>query len=341
MVAAANPADCDDTLIPAADAAPEAVNAADEAALFVGREAEIAQALAALHVGHSLLVKGQPGIGKRALLRAVRRELAGERVCLWPTLATPKAFVADLAEQVHRAVGLAVPERLVPPRFRAEAKRTGRVEWGHIQRTLLRQPAQEIVLMVLHSLEGRTDVVLFVESLEIPPTQADMLHQLAEHCQVAAGIEDTNRRNKVVRLLWRFQLAIELKPLIGSESGVLVERHLLRESIEFESDRIRDAFITQVVRESRGIPAAIEGMLRTAANEREVTRRTLRAYRHEAAITYIDMTPMILILVVCLMALRYVSRGAGVQELMVMAGVGTALFSLILFFARRMSAPGR
>jgi hypothetical protein len=181
------------------------------------------------------------------------------------------------------------------------------------------------------------------DMLEQQSEQLRRQEKMVESTQrkLAERIEDTNRRNKVVRLLWRFQLAIELKPLIGSESRALVERNLTREPIEFESDRVQEAFIVQVVRESRGIPAAIEGMLRTAINEREVTRRTLRAYRHEAAITYIDMTPMILVLVVCLMALRYVSRGAGIQELMVMAGVGTALFSLILFFARRMSAPGR
>jgi hypothetical protein len=335
MAAIAGALDRDDTLIE------DRTETATPEPIFVGRAAEIEQALSGLRMGHSLLVKGQPGLGKRAFLHEVRRQLSAERICLWPTLSTPKAFVADLAEQVHQAVGLAIPERLVPPRFRAEANRTGRVEWRHIQRTLTRQPAQDVILLVLNSLEGRSDVVLFVESLEIPPTQADMLHQLAEHCQVAAGIEDTNRRNKVVRLLWRFQVAIELKPLIGSESRALIERYLMREPIEFESERVQEAFITQVVRESRGIPAAIEGMVMTAVHEREVTRRTLHGYRHEAAITYIDMTPMLLILVVGLMALRYISRGAGIQELMVLAGVGTSLFSLMLFFARRMSTQGR
>jgi hypothetical protein len=337
MVAAANPAHSDDALN---DEFPETETETETSvpeAVFVGRAIELDQALNALRIGHSLVVKGSPGIGKRALLHEVRRQLAGERICLWPTLTTPKIFVAELAEQVHQAVGLAIPERLIPPRFRSLANRTGTIAWRHIQRTVVRQPAQEVILLVLGSLAGRADVVLFVESLEIPPSQADMLHQLAEHCQVAAGIEDTNRRNKVMRLLWRFQLTLELKPLIGSESRALVAQHLERDAIEFESTKVREAFIAQVVRESRGIPAAIAGMLTAATNEREVTRRSLRDYHHDAAITYLDMTPMIMILVVCLMALRYISRGIGVQELMVLAGVGSSLFSLMLFFARRMS----
>jgi hypothetical protein len=315
--------------------------AAEPDPIFVGRRAELERGLAALRIGHSILIKGQPGVGKRALLREVRIRLAEERICLWPTLATPKAFVSELAEQVHHAVGLTVPERLIPPRFRAEAERTGRIAWKHIQRTIVRLPAQEVILLVLGSLEGREDVVLFVESLEVPPSQADMLHQLAEHCQVAAGIETQNRRNKVMRLLWRFQVTLELKPLIGSESRELIERHLERVPIDFETEKVRDAFVTRVVRESRGLPEAITGMLAAAINEREVTRRSLHGFHHESAITYIDMTPMLLVIAVGLMALRYVSRGIGVQELMVLAGVGTSMFSLMLFFARRMSSQGR
>jgi len=66
----------------------------------------------------------------------------------------------------------------------------------------------------------------------------------------------------------------------------------------------------------------VERMLAAAAQDREVTRETMLAYRHEAAVTYLDMTPLLLIAVAVFMALRYIGRGAGLQELMVLAGVG-------------------
>lgn len=311
------------------------------ASIFVGRVAELRQALEALRIGHSVLIKGPPGIGKRALLREIRQQIAGERICLRPTLSTPKQFVFELAEQVHQGIGLTVPESLIPPRFRAEAKRTGRINWQHIQRTIQRLPAQDVILLVIGSIEGRKDLVLVVESLEVPPSLADMLHQLAEHCQVAAGIEDTNRRNKVMRLLWHFHVTLALKPMTSTTARAMVEQRLTREPLDFETDAVREAFITRIVRESRGIPAAVDGMFVTALNERTVTRASLHQFHHESAITYIDMTPMLLITAVSLMALRYVSRGVGIQELMVLAGVGTSLFSLMLFFARRMSSQGR
>ena len=114
-------------------------------ALFIGRTAEMVQALDALRAGNSVVVKSRAGMGKRALLRQIKNRLDGERPCLWPSMTTPKTMVEDLAEQVHERLGLVVPERFIPPRFRAEAYRTGRVPWRHIHRSLLRAPARKEV----------------------------------------------------------------------------------------------------------------------------------------------------------------------------------------------------
>jgi hypothetical protein len=99
---------------------------------------------------------------------------------------------------------------------------------------------------------------------------------------------------------------------------------------------VRAAFVNAVCRDAAGIPAAIAGMLEAAAHDREVTRARIRDYRHAAAAVYWDMTPLLVVGLVAFMALRYVSRGFGMQELMVLAGVGSSLFWMVVFFARRM-----
>ncbi|MBK1732766.1 hypothetical protein [Thiococcus pfennigii] len=309
-----------------------------EAPVFVGRRLEIAQITRALLAGSSVVVKGRPGIGKRALLREVRAGLAGQRVCLAPSIATPKQLTADLAEQIHEAIGLAVPEELIPPRFRAAAQRTGQIEFRHIRRSLSREPVADQMALLLRSLEGRDDVILFISSLEVPPTQAELLLELAEQCQLCAALEPDNRRTRIQRLLWRFQVTIELKPLVAAETQAWVERWLARNPVTFDSPRIRRAYLRAVVRDSGGIPAAVQGLLDLTLVERSVTRKTIRALHHEAAVTYLDMTPILIILAAGFMALRYVSRGMGMQELMVLAGVGTSLFYLLLYFGRMMRA---
>jgi hypothetical protein len=47
-------------------------------------------------------------------------------------------------------------------------------------------------------------------------------------------------------------------------------------------------------------------------------------------------TPIRVIAVAAFMALRYISRGARLQGLMVLAGVGSSRFWIAVFFPRRM-----
>ncbi len=302
---------------------------------FVGRDAALAEALEALRSGHSVVIKGRAGMGKRALLRQVRQRLEGERPCLWPSMTTPKSMVEDLAEQVHEQLGLVVPERYIPPRFRAEAHRTGRVPWQRIGRSLRREPAREVLALILASVRDR-QVILFTETLEVPPTQAAMLHELAEVCQLASALDEENRRVRILRLLWGFQRTIELGPLTRAETRTLVERWLEERPIDFATPSLRERFIAAVVQDSGGVPAAIEGMLQSASNDREVTPARLRDYRHEAAAVYWDMTPLLVLGLIGYMAARYISRGIGEAELLVFSGVGSALYWGLVLLVRRL-----
>jgi hypothetical protein len=84
------------------------------------------------------------------------------------------------------------------------------------------------------------------------------------------------------------------------------------------------------------VPAAVAGMLEAAIHDREVTRARIRHYQHEAAAVYWDMTPLLSIAVIAFMAMRYVSRGIGETELLVLSGVGSALFWGLIALARRL-----
>ena len=89
---------------------------------------------------------------------------------------------------------------------------------------------------------------------------------------------------------------------------------------------MRESFIRAVQLDSEGVPAAVEGMLVAATNDGEVSRSRIREYRHEAAAVYCDMTPPVMVLVIGFIALRYISRGIGETELLMLAGVGLSVF---------------
>jgi hypothetical protein len=292
---------------------------------FVGRDHELKLAEVALAKGNNLLVTGRAGIGKSAFLRELHARLSTGRVCLWVPEGNVKAIAYELARQVHERVGLTVPESLVPMRHRMRARRTGQVRWEWIGRTLGRLPVRESIELVARSLAGK-GVLIFIESLEVAPTQAEFFALLLEQAQVAAAMDDTNRRVRIDRLLWRFRERIELKPLPAAQCRAIAEQWLVARPVRFESERVRMAFLRAVEQDSGGVPAAIRGMLEAAAAEAEVTRATVRAFTHKAGVRYLDMTPTLVLGLMAVVAGRYIARGINSNELYILSGIGIALF---------------
>lgn len=308
------------------------------AADVVGRDRELRQGLGTLRKGANLLVTGRAGIGKTALLEALYDTLGDERPCLWVPQGTAKEQAYALAQQTHERVGLQVPEAVIPARFLGQARREG-VRWGWIRRSIRRMASRECVAMVAESLAACDEPVLvFMESLELPPTQAEQFTDILEVAQVAASMDDTNRRERIRRILWRFpeQERIELRPLTREASREIAERWLESNPVRFESDRVRAAFLRAIEQDSGGVPTAIMGMLETAAAEPEVTRAKVREFTHEAGVTYIDMTPVVVLGIAVIIAARYIARGVDSAELYVLAGAGMGLAVAIRFFVMPM-----
>ena len=302
---------------------------------YIGRDHELAQAVTALRSGASIVVKGRAGIGKSAFLRQVYQRLSSEKPCIWVPNKNLKAMTFEIAEQVHQQVSLKVPERYIPQRHRSHAYQTGQVSWGVIRRTISRAPSMDVMQLVFESLRGK-GVIVFIDSLEVPPSQAEIFQDLGDVAQLAAGLSDENRRVRIQKLLWKFQETIELGPLRKDQVRLLTESWLENKDIYFSSNNIRETYIRAVVQDSGAIPAAIEGMLTAATNDGEVTRASVRNYRHEAGTRYFDMMPVVIIGALGFMAMRYVSRGIGVVELYVLSGVATVLFYGLTYMLRKL-----
>jgi hypothetical protein len=79
-------------------------------------------------------------------------------------------------------------------------------------------------------------------------------------------------------------------------------------------------------------------MLAAAAAEDEITPAKVHGFEHGASRTYLDMTPVLVIGLVVFVALRYVARGLSEVEMMVLAGVGSALFIGLRLFMGKLAA---
>ena len=294
--------------------------------------------LEAMTAGGNVLVKGRPGVGKSAVIRQAHRQ-AKERgaVCVLVEDGNTKTMTLSLLEQLHKAMGLVVPGEMIGPRLKAKARREGGLTWNDLSRTMLRLPVMDAANIIVATMRKEL-VWVFVEGLEVGPQKAELFTRMIEAGLMAAAIDDSNRRTRISKMAWRFQTIVELKPLTIGQSEQIARNWLEKRPIRFTDERTRERFISHVARDSGGIPAAIRGMLETASMEEEVTPAKAGAFNHEAGTTYLDMTPLIVLALVVAIAGRYISRGLGETDMLVLSGVASALFMGLRFFMYQLRA---
>ncbi len=192
-------------------------------------------------------------------------------------------------------------------------------------RTVTRLTLPELTALLLRSLAGRR-VLVFIETLEVPPVQARFYAQLLDAAQVVAAMDSDNRRVRINRLLWRFNATLELKGLPLEAARALAEQTLHTQPVRFSDSRTRERWLRAVAQESGGNPEAIQRMAEAAAAEDCITPAKARDVGHEAGRRYFDMTPVVMIAMIGFAALRYISRGLGERELWLLAGLGTTAY---------------
>ncbi|MCP4001690.1 MAG: hypothetical protein GY727_12335 [Gammaproteobacteria bacterium] len=298
---------------------------------LVGRVHECEEAIAALRKGHNVLIKGRAGVGKSAVLEAVAQKVqTGFTVIRVPFIA-PKQALIDVAEQLHAQVGLVVSVKTLPSRVSSRARLGQPLYWDDIARTIRREPVDQLVGHIEQTLRKHR-CLLVVDALEVSPTFANALDKLINHAQIIAGMDDTNRRVRIAKLLWCFNATVVLKPLSLFDCEVLIESSCKVRPLRFADHRTQRLFTRHIAQASNGIPAALFGMLDAARAEDRITPAMVRGFNHEAGTRYLDMTPMLVLVLVVPMATRYIGRGVGEVELMVLSGVSTALFMGLRYF---------
>lgn len=216
---------------------------------FVGRARETELIVAAVGKGSNVLVIGRAGIGKSALLRHVMAEAGSQRKCVWAPVGTTKHALMEIARQIHDLVGLAVPAGLLAPKTAAKARRQQWLDWPTLERSIKRMPTAPLAELVINNLRER-NLLVFLESLEMPPSQANFFAGVLDVAQCVAAMDDGNRRNRIARVLWRFQAQVELKPLPLEVCAEIASRWLAHHPVRFTDERTRDKFVRHVARDS-------------------------------------------------------------------------------------------
>ncbi|MDD5581480.1 MAG: ATP-binding protein [Methylobacter sp.] len=299
----------------------------DDIVGLMGRDELVTDLVAEIKKGKHVILIGPVGIGKSAVLRAALDKLSGNLDWLIKLHDhQAKGQFVEMARQMLALDLITAKELELPAKFHGLPG--SQVDWKEVKSQVNRMSMRDLTQAIIPALaRSESKPVIAVDDLtSLTPTQMAFWLAIFDHAQVIGCASEKKAR---VRKLWWKMREIAVKPLPPDVIREIVKKYIAAKGILIESP---DLYISHVVKQSVGVPQAIYDMLDESGKERIIDKRKVREMRHEAGISYLDFTPMVMILGALIVSMRYIGMGTGDKTLYIMGGMGAALFLTFRFF---------
>jgi replication-associated recombination protein RarA len=257
----------------------------------IGREQESKEIISALRRKVNVLVISEIGLGKTHLLKEVKEQF-GDDAYYIPALQPAKGTLTDALVEIK-----------------------GWSEEEVKENKLTRKNLKEIAEMLIDefSTEG---FVLIIDSLDkVTAAQSEWLTKMAEQLTLLGAAREVKSSQQLKRFFSSFRQKIQLKPLSDEAIEELLKRQIKQRRIAFKNQTVQRDFVHQAIKAVRGVPLAVIELCKEAASIKQVTKTFVEAIKpHDSAVKYIDASPLFIILLTSVLALRYLSRGMGSYE---------------------------
>lgn len=294
---------------------------------FVGRDDILDTIRRHLLKGQHVCLVGDRGIGKTAIIEEVvrwlREEKPGLRFIHVADEMTFKNLLVSLARGLHE-LGL-FRHPLIGPDEIAD------LEWRQISKRTRALTLHELGSAVVTSLRGE-GVLLILDSINrVKPTDQAWLEDIVRNAVCVLATRDKNEKN-LKPLLARFEM-VEVPPLSRREAQAMIDALTAEHPVPSVDPK---HYSKSVYDASRGYPNAIRDLIWKGSLEKYVDKDHIRSLAHDAGVRGFSIAPGILILVAVFAVWRYVARGVGDQDGLIIGGAGSAIFGIIWLFLRRL-----
>jgi len=290
-----------------------------------GREELVGDLVAEIKKGKHVILTGPVGIGKSAVLREALKRAPIDLLIKLDDYQAKGQFI-EIAKQMLELGLLSAKELGLPVKFHNLP--IADIDWKEVKNQINRMSMRDLTHAIIPALaRADTRAVIAVDDLtSLTPTQMAFWLAIFDHAQVVGCASE--KKPRVKKLWWKMK-DIAVKPLPQDVIRKVVKAYIVKKGILIESP---DLYISHVVKQSGGVPQAIYDMLDESGKERIIDKRKVREMRHEAGISYLDFTPMVMILGAVIVSMRYIGMGTGDKTLYIMGGMGAALFLTFRFF---------
>ena len=303
---------------------------------LIGRDDILSTMRRELGKGRNVLLTGAAGIGKSALLQASFAADGDDVRAIYIEQASPtKAMLVELARQLHERYGaLPLADIAAAKKAAADADNPADLPWSSIKKPVSRLTIPELSDLCLTALgDDEHHYIIYLDHMDrVTPSQRAVLEALFERVTVAGATVSKQQSGHLAKLWWSFKV-LDIEPLSKQAAEVLLDAYLEQNTVLIQN---RKMFRRQALQAAGGNPQALMDILENAGKERVVDRQYIREeVKHDAGDRYISLAPMLLVMLACVAAYRFVARGAGDQDLVVLSGVVYAFFMIFRPFIFR------
>ena len=287
---------------------------------MVGRKQVIDKVMANLRRKQNTLIIGAGGIGKSTLLMHIATELGASRAHYIEAIIPAKSALLE----AYQTIADLSDEQL-------KEMKVSRWTLNVLVRELLATLSGQIFVLILDGLD------------RITVAASEWLKVLAESDITLLGACRVVKEGKLLdRFFWTFD-TVTLTPMPDREIKEIIRRQVYpsdssEPTIRFRTESVQRDFVERVIKGSKGIPLTAVQWCRRAMGAGEVTMTFIRDHLmcdHEASMKWVDATPILLIVICIIMAMRYIARGMHDTDAYVFFGALSMIMIVVRMFAMR------
>jgi hypothetical protein len=183
---------------------------------------------------------------------------------------------------------------------------------------------------VVTSLRGE-GVLLVMDSVnKVKPTDQAWMQDIIKNSVCLLATRDKDEKH-IKSLLARFEM-VAVPALAKGEAYAMMDAFLETHPIPSTDPK---HYRKAVWDASKGYPIAIRDLLWKGSLEKYVDKEHIRGLAHDAGVRGFSIAPLLLVVVAAFSVWRYVARGTGDQDGIIIGGIGSVVFSVIWLFTRR------